>query len=337
MQVNSEVRKAIVSYLDNTLSDEDADIILDWIGEDRSRRNFIYDMKRIAASRTASESIEDLHILEKKIKGEIAKIDSNSSDKKKSWKRIVQSIIAGTAVAASIMLSFILGNKHIFDAPVEYNEIQIEPCSKSCIVLSDGTRVHLKASSSLRYPSRFSKDKREVWLNGEAYFEVTHNEEQPFIVHSNYVETTVLGTTFNVTSYSNDETTTVTLTCGLVDVQMLSANGSPLEKVRLTPNARICYNVADQSYTLSRLNEYEKGRDWTNSTYRFRNEKLSNIVKRLENYYGKSIIIKDEELAEIKCTGAFELSNPLENAIMILTTHNSITVSCENGSIVLHR
>lgn len=94
----------------------------------------------------------------------------------------------------------------------------------------------MKASSSLRYPASFGSGAREVWLDGEAYFDVEHDAEHPFIVHSRRQSVRVLGTTFNVQAYSNEEVNTVTLLSGSVGLDLLDNEGRLLRTLRLHPN-----------------------------------------------------------------------------------------------------
>ena len=103
------------------------------------------------------------------------------------------------------------------------------------MTLSDGTRVWLNAETELRFPVVFAKDKREVHVKGEAYFEVVKDSSRPFIVHASGVSTRVLGTSFNVMAYDGDTFNIVTLLSGAVQLDVLGTEGSLLESVRMKP------------------------------------------------------------------------------------------------------
>src|SRR5690606_7625428 len=87
------------------------------------------------------------------------------------------------------------------------------------LLLSDGTKVWVNANSRLKYPKRFENDKREIVLEGEAFFKVKRDEQRPFIISSKGIRTTVLGTSFNISSYAGDEEVKVTVISGKVAVE----------------------------------------------------------------------------------------------------------------------
>jgi len=97
-----------------------------------------------------------------------------------------------------------------------YQEYFTQKGERSTLHLCDGTSIHLNSATKIRFPMAFAKDKREIFLDGEAFFEVAHNETSPFIVHTADANIRVLGTIFNVTSYSEDNKTQVVVSEGQV-------------------------------------------------------------------------------------------------------------------------
>lgn len=113
------------------------------------------------------------------------------------------------------------------------NTIKVPAGQRANLTLPDGTNVWLNARSEMRYPAVFTGNKREITLDGEAYFEVTHNEDKPFVVQTNKCNVEVLGTKFNVEAYSDSEDFCTSLMEGSVRV---SDKGNPSETVLLSPN-----------------------------------------------------------------------------------------------------
>lgn len=108
-------------------------------------------------------------------------------------------------VAAVILITF-LGTKAFFDGkddPVNMQTVIVPAGQRAELLLADGTKVWLNSRSKLKFPDRFQKDARKVELDGEGYFEVTHQEEAPFTVHTSKYDVKVLGTEFNVKAYKD--------------------------------------------------------------------------------------------------------------------------------------
>jgi len=159
-----------------------------------------------------------------------------------------------------------------------YNTIETPRGGQYSIQLPDGTVVWLNAESSLRYPLRFAKNERRVFLTGEAYFEVAHNKNQPFKVISNNQEIRVLGTHFDVKSYSDDDAASTTLLEGSVLIHNLALNKSQLlvpgQQANLTPNSMQVKAVNTQQVI-----------SWKKGYFLFDNMDISNIMKLISRWY----------------------------------------------------
>lgn len=145
--------------------------------------------------------------------------------------------------------------------------------------LPDGSLVWLNASSSLQFPSQFTGSKREVKLTGEAYFEVQKNEKQPFIVQSRQQELRVLGTSFNVKSYQDDQETTTTLVEGKVAVYTLNKASSSLllpgEEANIGQNQHFNVHKADLNKALS----------WQRGEFVFNRTSVYEVMKQIARWY----------------------------------------------------
>ena len=125
--------------------------------------------------------------------------------------------------------------------------------SKTEMYLSDGTKVWLNAGTTLRYRTSYSKNKRDVFLDGEAYFDVKKDPEHPFIVHVGDIEVKAVGTSFNVKAYKNEKTVETTL----VEGKVLVSKKNITEPIIMLPNQKLTFvnNNKDFAYSLKELKQ----------------------------------------------------------------------------------
>lgn len=149
--------------------------------------------------------------------------------------------------------------------------------------LPDGSLVWLNASSSLEFPSRFGGSKREVKLTGEAYFEVQRNEKQPFIVKSRQQELQVLGTSFNIKSYQDDQETTTTLVEGKVAVYTLNKTRSSV----LLPGEEA--NIGQNQYFKVHKADLNKALSWQRGEFVFNRTSVYEVMKQIARWYNVEV------------------------------------------------
>lgn len=174
------------------------------------------------------------------------------------------------------------------------------------ITLSDGTKVWLNVDSKLGYPSNFTGNNRQVELVGEAYFEVAEDSARPFVVIAGKTITKVLGTSFNLNAYPNEENITLTVASGRVGFLTNSQSKSPKEDIYLlNPNQKIRYNVSSKKVETSSKIESEQDIAWKNRRLVFKNTKMYEVVKVLERWYDVEITVTDREILERTLTAEF--------------------------------
>lgn len=182
-----------------------------------------------------------------------------------------------------------------------FNEIIVPDGKTFRLTLSDGSKVHLNAGSSIKFPVNFlSGYHRQVFLNGEAYFEVTRNETSPFIVSTDRIGVRVLGTSFNVNSYKGFSSYAV-LEEGKVEVFL--EDGINKNSVIIQPGEK-----ASLEEQLLRIDEVdlEDYLGWRDGMLSFNNESFDIILKKIERYYGVSINNQYKELGKIRFRGSFK-------------------------------
>jgi hypothetical protein len=206
-----------------------------------------------------------------------------------------------------------------------YNTLVVPPKMDYKVLLSDGTEVWLNATSRLRFPFNFSGDKREVYLEGEAYFNVTKNDTNPFIVHTEQTDIVVLGTSFNVNAYSDGMTSTA-----LVGGAVITKAGG--KEVRLRPGQEAVY-VAGKGYKVAEFDESEV-LAWMKGVYVFHNTALSDIAGVIERWYGVQVVFDNKELATKKFTGGLEKLQRLDYFLETLELIGDVHYSYDEKGVL---
>ena len=230
--------------------------------------------------------------------------------------------------------------------------------SRTKIILPDGSQVWLNAGSNLDYNnSTFNKELREVSLNGEAYFDVTQNHEKPFIIHTKKMDIKVLGTVFNVRSYSDEKISEAALIKGSIEVTLKDRKD---QKIILKPNEKI--SIANEEPTTAIKEDKVIRADakpvpipqivvkelkanptsniigeiaWTQNKLYFEDESLENIGLRMEKWFGKKVTIANESLKNLHYTGNFE-NETIEEVLLYLKLSKSFNFRLGNDNVVIY-
>lgn len=207
------------------------------------------------------------------------------------------------------------------------------------VVLEDGSKVILQPNSSLSYPGRFVADKREVYLTGEAFFEVTKNPNKPFLVYYNNIVTRVLGTSFSIKTNKSTQHVEVSVKTGRVQVSennLLTRghlSSGTARSVILVPNQKTMYNpaqhdfevtLADTIYSLSHTEVAERyARTAKGKEYSFVYENatsLKRIFAQLEEVYGIEIVVENENIYNCVFTGDISTQEMLKKLHIVCLT-----------------
>jgi len=269
---------------------------------------------------------------------------------KKPKKLAVYSLLLIAALFFGFQLFFNDSTKDELIVPKNLNELTINPGSRSKITLPDGSRVWVNSGSKLSYASNFSGNLREVYLNGEAYFEVTKNPSKPFIVHTSGIDIKVLGTEFNVKAFDVEPTIEATLIHGSIEV--LKKDDIHAGSVLLKPHEKLVYKkLLEKNYyaktnldkeiinaaptnlksfiTVKPISPNIPDSDiletaWLKNKFVFEDETLSNLALRMERWYNIKINIQDQNLSLNRVSGSFvdETAEQALNELKLLIHFN---------------
>lgn len=289
---------------------------------------------------------------------------TNENTERKRWKRPVLAVLVVSILTLVGILLFYSENKLSQKDNAEFtakNEISTKSGSKTSLVLPDGTKVWLNASSELTYEKNYGIALREVTLSGEGYFDVVKNKEKPFIIHTAKMDVKVLGTAFNVKCYPGEKTTETSLVRGSIEVTLKDR----LEKIMLKPNEKLVINnqdgLAEKNIPVAGSGKGTEAKAktekpiislthltllpadntiietaWVQNKLVFSSETFEEVVLKMERWYNVKIFIVDESLKEERLTGNFE-KETIVDALNALQLTTRFYYNLKNNTINIYR
>ena len=285
--MQSSEKATLKKVIEEKSSKEQARQTVDWISSS------------IEGQQALSEMIDrDAYLMEDEFLN--VKISSVQSDKILSnilrdirRKHIRKVTFSVAAVVIPLVLLFgwiVLSNPdaQIFGNPT-YAEIYVPRGDNARIFFQDGTQAYLNADTKIRYPQKFGLFKRKVFLSGEAYFIVSPNKHRPFIVNTGSADVRVLGTSFNVKAYNDDEQIKVVLDEGKITFD------TPTNRYKVAPGQQIVYDKTAGACTIQNLPQSSNISLWKYQITYLNDTPLSEVIRTLERKYDVSFHIKDRE------------------------------------------
>lgn len=210
------------------------------------------------------------------------------------------------------------GNESQDRSAVRNNHLVIPKGKTYQLQLSDGTEIWLNAETELTYPTQFTGDKREVTLVGEAFFKVAKNTDLPFVVKANSMEVTVLGTAFNISCYTTDNTLTTTLIEGSVSVK-----ADNKEAQTIVPSQQFTYNKTNTQCEIKKVNT-TLFTSWMEGVYLFKDATLEEIMKKLQRWHSFSVQYADESIKNNRYSLTIERDANLDQILEIISYTSTI-------------
>jgi ferric-dicitrate binding protein FerR (iron transport regulator) len=263
----------------------------------------------------------------------------------KENKRSFAGWLSAAIVAASVILLLFYFRQEkpektlASKAAVPVNEVVTNGGSKSTVHLPDGSFVILNTGSRLVYNKDFGAETRDVYLTGEGFFDVAHNEKIPLVVHAGNIDIKVKGTAFNVRAYTEDSIVEAALIRGSIEV---FTQADPERKILLRPNEKIIIGKSSVISSAKKENKQESNKEevfslgklrpnpvdstiaeiaWIENKLAFYKEPFETLAKKMERWYNVSIEFNDEKLNQLTFTGSFEKEDIVEalNALRQIT------------------
>ena len=186
---------------------------------------------------------------------------------------------------------------------------------RSQVVLPDGTKVWLNSASSVEYVAPFFSRERRVKMDGEAYFEVQHDAQAPFVVSTNGLDIKVLGTRFNIRNDDSDHRITTVLLEGAVKAY---ASGDEKAAVRLRPSQQLVFDTRTGAMRLTDEPSADRSINWIDGRFCFEHDTFAEIVAELKRYYNVDIRFMDEALRSERFSGDFRVEDGIYHIMSVL-------------------
>lgn len=283
----------IAKYLQGEAGEEEKKQILIWLQEDDEHKKQLVELRDVWLA-AGNVPVFGPNSKQRAFKRFERNVSAYEKQKRHTisvrWMRIAAAVVL---LAITLGGGYYAGMNHILDeqqfAEVIQTRFVMGKDSKGSVTLPDGTIAWLHADSKLTYPENFTGKERKVKLEGEGYFEVMKNEKKPFVVESNQMEITVLGTRFNVKNYDYQQNIETTLLSGRIQIYLPSID----RRVIMEPDQRIKWNRETGEYKLTRV-EAENYINWINDKMVFNKHKLSDVIFHLERWYNIEIICDEK-------------------------------------------
>lgn len=198
---------------------------------------------------------------------------------------------------------------------VAYNTVSTPKGRQFKLILPDGTKVWLNAASAIKYPTAFSGTTRAITVEGEAYFEVAANDKAPFTVTAGGATIEVLGTSFNVNAYTNENSIRTTLLSGAVRVSAYqhSATLKPAQQATVKPSGA--------GLTVTSQVDTDQVMAWKNGLFNFENASLDEVMRQLERWYDIEVVYQ-KGIPPTRFGGEINKQNTLQDVLQILEGSN---------------
>lgn len=229
--------------------------------------------------------------------------------------------VAAVFLVIAIAGIFLYQTPALMNADVALLEKRNEKGTRSEILLSDGSTIWLNADSELQYPELFGSDIRKIYLSGEAYFDIAKDPDRPFVIQLDDNQIQVLGTSFNVKAYKEDDMVETTVVSGEVTFIRTGSLASKDKKdtLLLTPNFKGMYSKHTGSITKTEA-DTRLDTAWKDGKLIFKSTAFSVVGKALERTFGKKVVFANELIKHCRLTGTFFFQENSLEEIMILIT-----------------
>ena len=306
--MNSEL---LIKYIHGNCSDQEKVIISNWLDSDSEH------MKEFMSLR----KLYDITIWQTTFTQEQKRNTKESIRKLNTW-------YYEALKYAAVLLIAIFISRFIFPLSKQENQVVMQtidvPAGQRVeVTLVDGTSVWLNAKTKFTFPSYFAGNTRNVTIDGEGYFDVSHNASKPFIVKTNKYDIKVWGTKFNIMDYSEKNIFETSLLEGSVEIlHQGKSNGifiKPNERIFLKNNRLIMTPIPYMNHFL-----------WKEGIISFNNESFTEMVQKLELYFDLKILIKNNKILDYRCTGKFRTKDGVEHILKVLQLSNNFSYTIDD-------
>lgn len=346
--------KLLARYMAGECTDQERKEIEAWAGADPTNNNKLKQFKRIwntsAQSKRMLQNLFDAdkqwNQLQARIQEEenlqpkpVEETFSASTFQTSSIHSMTQKAVRIAAIFLVAGLIGILAYQNLYQPEPQaqepvLREINTANAQRANLTLGDGTKVMLNAGSTVKFPDQFEADVREVFLEGEAYFDVVTNPDRPFVIHSRGSEIKVLGTSFSVRSYAEEKQVRVVVEEGRVS---FGTKNLDLESnIILSANEMGAYNIESNDIETRQVDDMQLYLSWRNGYLKFREAPMEKVATALERRYGIDVAFEDTSIKEKSLT-AFLKSRSIRNVLDVVAMSLDIEYRLEEEKVTFYK
>jgi ferric-dicitrate binding protein FerR (iron transport regulator) len=333
--VNSELdTNLLAKFLAEECDSKEEQLVEDWLSKSSKNKDIMKELEKLWEASKHSDSSEDSFdtniewvVLQHRIEDETLNFN-NKYVNRSTWLSLYNPVLPTlTKIAALFLIAALVGLFFIdrfYVPPVEsnepvLNEISMEKGHRGGVTLSDGTKVFINSDSKIIIPNIFKSDKREVYLEGEAYFDVAKNPNKPFLIRTKGAVVEVLGTSFAVRNYPGDKIIQTVVSEGTVSFS--SEDKKNRKSVILTAGNLGRLNLENNEIKTEHVDDVGFYLSWKDGYLKFKDESMKEVAKQLERKYDIEVVFDSKEIAEMNLTAELRsrsLARVLETISMSL-------------------
>ncbi len=242
---------------------------------------------------------------------------------------------AGKIVGEQIDSKIVFSERDVDEGEIQYNTLRVPLGKRFQVEFSDGSVAYLNSGTRIKFPVQFKKGKsRQVFLDGEAYFNITKDKAHSFIVSTNSLDTKVYGTKFNVSSYKSDNKNEIVLVEGKVGVYKNGSSSNDASMMYLKPNQMAFLNSTASKIKVSNVNPKDYT-SWIKGELVFNNLPFADIIRKLERHYNVKINNNYTALNNIRFTGNFDIES-IDQVLKSFSNYRNFNYKINNNQIIIN-
>ena len=305
----------LAKFLAEECDNSEKQLVSEWLSKSSKNRETMKEFEKLWEASGHSDFSEDVFdsnlewvVLQHRIEDETLNFNKKSVNRS-TWLSLYNPIlptlskVAALFLVAAVVGLFFIDRFYVEEVqPVEpaFNEISMDKGYRGGVTLSDGTKVYINSDSKIIIPKVFKSNKREVFLEGEAFFEVAKNPNKPFLIRTKGAIVEVLGTSFAVRNYPGDNIIQTVVSEGTVSFS--SDNKSINNGVILTAGNLGRLNLDNNEIKTEHVSDIDFYLSWKDGYLTFQNEKMKEVAKQLERKYDIEVVFDSKEIADMKLT-----------------------------------
>ena len=324
--MENEHSELIIGYLQGRLQGRSLDDFYAWVNESADNKKLFFETKALYEACAPSRGASEIH------DSWLRLLDKRKSRQRKRYSLLTRiSTYAAVAMFAAAITStvFIFSSREYDDRITSY--VGGDGLEADVVVLPDGTRVSLGTRTSFSYDSRYGKSERIVQLEGEAYFEVARNTNCPFIVHTGIQNVRVLGTSFGITNYADDQNLTTTLVNGKVQVEF---PGFSDEVFLLEPGFQLACDRQNRKIEKRTVDVYEYVA-WKDGKYVFTRKRLEDILTTLSRWYDFHVFFQNPEVKEVVFSGELRRFDSFSDILRLIEKTSDVKFTTTGNTVLV--